>query len=909
MLRGNVSLPSPICHDSATSHPLMFARLASFVSRHWVLVLLAWIAIPVGLKLVAPKWDDLTHDGDFAFLPARMTSVRGEKLLGEAFPQLISKSQVVLVAARPNGKLHSEDYDVARRLSEIFVSKDVFAKKVGLPFPPTLTVWPVASVRTWEDKWVGRMLKRTSPNGQAVLVVLQLDTELMAVDNMDFLRVLYKTLDAMQQAKDYPQGLRLGVTGSAAIGTDILFASEESIRNTEWTTIGMVILILLLIYRSPGLVIVPLLAIAVSFVVSTDLIALVALLSKNTGWFEFEVFKTSKIFIVVILFGAATDYCLFLIARYREELQRGLDPSEAIREALSRTGHALTASAMTTILGLGVMLFADFGKYRSGGPTIALSLIVALVACVTAAPALLRAVGRRVFWPFGVRPSRSDLQSLQNGPIGNRPYGVGADSGPEFDAGLPTPPKRNSFRGRVWETVAHAIVTYPGFILVASFLLLAVPAYQGVLVVQDWDRAITYDLPGELSLNREGLSDTRLSERVQRGGFSKPEKNLYSVPGTWLLKQYFPIGETGPITVLARRPGSNFNDKDLRTQITLLAAEELGGFKYTDSQGATTHPILSVRCLTNPLGSPWRENARERITISNAPESKSVFLSSRAGYAGDVTRLDLICQYDPFSKESIRLFNQIEKRLLELQKDPKSPWYKDPTLPPEKQVSFDFLGVSPGIRDLDAVNVSDNLRIGAMVSIAVLAVLVFLIRRPVISLYLIFTVLFGFFVSLGLTKLFFAWVFGDSYDGLDWKLPMFLFVILVAVGEDYNIYLVTRVFEEQQRRGLLEGLREAVIRTGGIITSCGVIMAGTFSSMITGTLRSMYELGFSLALGVLLDTFIIRTILVPAFLALWARWSGEKMAPVAEQPRGPHFDTAPNSSHSTFSKAADRRAG
>jgi RND superfamily putative drug exporter len=106
-----------------------------------------------------------------------------------------------------------------------------------------------------------------------------------------------------------------------------------------------------------------------------------------------------------------------------------------------------------------------------------------------------------------------------------------------------------------------------------------------------------------------------------------------------------------------------------------------------------------------------------------------------------------------------------------------------------------------------------------------------------------------------------------------YMLPIFIFVILVALGADYNIFLVSRIREEAVRLPIREAVSRAVANTGGVITACGIILAGTFATLMTSPLQLVFQVGAAIAIGVLIDTFVVRALLVPCITTLTGRWS------------------------------------
>jgi RND superfamily putative drug exporter len=777
----------------------MFKFLGRITATHPYTICASWMVAGVLLSLLAPNWDARTVDDDVRFLPDRCPSVRGYKLIQQAFPQDVFASRAIFAFERQDRPLSASDLALVDQcVSDLNKLRED---------EPDLQITRVYSHR---DPLIGKRL--LSADGHCTLVQAALGTPFTALQTQATVdRVEAKLRERMTDA-DAPA---MWATGTAGLGRDLTRASGESLDRTTLATVILVVAILFLVYRSPLLALVPLLSIAVSVWVALKGLALLTLVP---GVYLVNV---SKIFAIVLLYGAGTDYCLFLVSRYREELAEGRGLSDAIGRSVAKVGGALAASAGTVICGLGLMGFAEFAKVRCAGPAIALSLVVALAASLTLTPALLHLFGKAVFWPRAL-PARVS---------GTTPHDL-------------------------WSRISRGVLARPAWILAAACLALAPLAILGFRVRPQFKPT------GELS----AISN--------------------SVLGMSAIERHFTAGETGPVTILLEGP-ADWDGPRGRDVIAHLTR----GFSALEN-------VAEVRSLTQPLGAspptipPVRprdgKNKLGALLHSVRLSPNDIFqdqidrgahafyvapITGNDGKPRSVTRLDVILKTDPFAPESVATLQILEA------------WLQ--TDLPRASASANLAGVrgecygvTANARDMAVVAASDQWRVNILVLGAIFLILIVLTRRLWLAVYLLVTVLLSYFATLGATALLGSVWFDRPLGEIDWRVPFFLFTILVAVGEDYNIFLMTRVLHERRRHGSSEGIRRALARTGGTITSCGLIMAGTFGTLMLAGLGTLVQIGFALAFGVLLDTFVIRPFLVPAFTLLV--WRAKRQEPPAQ---------------------------
>ena len=165
----------------------------------------------------------------------------------------------------------------------------------------------------------------------------------------------------------------------------------------------------------------------------------------------------------------------------------------------------------------------------------------------------------------------------------------------------------------------------------------------------------------------------------------------------------------------------------------------------------------------------------------------------------------------------------------------------------------------------------DMLILAPIVLLAIFLVLIILQKSIISPVYLMFSIIISYLATYGLSVFIFQNILG--HNGVAYQNPVWIFVFLVALGADYNIFVMSRIREEVQKSGYIKGIAEAIGRTGGVVTSAGIILAGTFSVLTTLPLRDVFQLGFAVMLGVLIDTFIVRALLVPSMAAILGKYN------------------------------------
>lgn len=771
-------------------------------TRPWVIVL-AWVALGGFASLLAPNWDQNSQDDDVRFLPARCASVRGFSLLSEAFPDDVSASRLILSFERETGELSPSDF----ALVDTIVSA---LSEYRLTHPE----WKMGRIVSHRDPFLGKRL--VSRDGKCTLVQVPLSTPYLANQTRlavaEAEKVLQIALKEWSQDKVNKNHPTIQLTGPAGIGHDLISASANGLEATTGATIALVVVVLLVVHKAPLLALIPLVTIALSVWVALKLLAVATLIPG------FYLVNVSKIFAVVMLYGAGTDYCLFLISRYKEELSKGYDTKRALIRAMDGVGNALIASALTVICGLGFMVFAEFVKIRCGGPAIAVSLGVALLASMSLTPAMLYLLGPAVFWP-------------------GKPPGAG---GP--------------VQSGIWDVISHMVVARPKAIWIGAMLLLLPLAFLGLFA------KASYRATAELNPNSS------------------------SILGLQAIQRHFPAGETGPLTVLIESPKS-WRRPEGQEAISRLT-QVFGSLPHISEVRSLTQPLgnhgtPALTASKNGVGLPlldqlglWKtieSQVQKTIQgfylatlvppITNRNSELQLVMGEVRPVERHIARFDLVMDCDPFEPEAVYAVDCVELWL----KDEMARFVAD-----QGPVRGEVVGMAVSARDMAQVVEADRFRVNILVLAGVWIILWVVVRKPWLAVYLLATVLLSYFATLGATMLLAQHVFGRVGGEVDWRVPFFLFVILVAVGEDYNILLMSRMLEKVGKLGPTEAMREALASTGGTITSCGLIMAGTFATLAFAGLSTLVQIGFSLAFGVLLDTFLVRPFLVPAFvLMIW----------------------------------------
>ena len=553
-----------------------------------------------------------------------------------------------------------------------------------------------------------------SEDGKVALITVPLDQ----TDNFE---VTTERVEKMRELapEGMPSGLNVYVTGPEAFLKDVGSIFEGADFLLLAFTAGVVAVLLLITYRSPVLWLIPLAVVGTA----DGMAGILARRAADALGFNPDASVTG--ILSVLVFGAATNYALLLISRYREELLAFADRREAMRSALRGAGPAILASGSTVAVALALLLLAEIEGRQVLGLVSAVGIVVAMIAGLLVLPSALVVFGRWIFWPF-----------------------------------IPKVGGKNPYEKSIWARLGRGVSKRPLAVAAIGVAVLAGLASGGLGI-------------------KNGLSATEIF-------IEKPE----AVLGQEVLAEAFPAGSAAPTYVIV-----------------------------SNQHAAAAKELLQI----------------DGVAEVTEGEKSDLY-----------TEFRLILDAEPESIDALKLIGDLRSELNSL---------------PEEAVALVGGQDATTLDVTDATN-RDQALLVPLILISVFLILILLLRSLAAPVFLMIAVVGSFFSAVGASWLIFQYVFG--FPALDLTVLILAFLFLVALGVDYSIFLVSRAQEEAKELGTREGMKKALGATGGVITSAGILLAAVFTVLGVLPLIALAQVGTIVGIGVLLDTLLVRTVIVPA---------------------------------------------
>ena len=701
-----------------------------------------WLVLVIVLGVLFPQINSVeNYAGED--IPQEMMSQKAAALVAQEFP---SDSGIPLLLVWYNDEgLSVEDI---QKIQSLYGELGSEPTKGQLELPPFAQLPPEA------------MLASVSENGKSLVTPVFYEGTVNTDTLKDNLAVITEKSETIFGEDPFTKELDdsnvlARYSGPVAISVDATDLFKSADFKLMLATVLLILVLLLVIYRSPLLAIIPIVVVSIAFLVVSPILGAFA----EQGWINKDAQAVS--IMIVLLFGAGTDYCLFLITRYRDILLEEENKFTALSKAFKESAGAIAMSGFTVVIGLAALGLADYGAFQRFAVPFSVGVLLTGIAVLTLLPAVLAVLGRAAFWPSIPRTVEMDQQvaDKKNKPV--------------------KPRKENH---RFMKKVGHFSTHHAWLVIIIAGAILIGLAFASTTAKYSYDLLSSF--PEEMS-SREGFK---------------------------LIEENFTPGELAPVRVIVDTEGQDVN-----------ISEQLAALPYislvNEVQVGANNPNIQLY----------------EVDLDKNPYSNEAM--------ADVD--DLIVQLPTLLKEAG--LSNVEDHY--------------------------FVGGETSAQiDTRDVQKRDESIIQPVIIVITFIVLLVYLRALITSVQLMVTVLVSFFAALGAGWLIIHYVLGQ--DAMASAIPLYSFVFIIALGNDYNIFMISDIWKNRKNNKTHKAsIAGGVASTGAVITSAGLILAGTFGVLASLPIQLLVQFGIVTAAGILIDTFIVRPLLVPAILTVFGKWS------------------------------------